>query len=84
MPFNVQPNGQSAMWISVSGLARSPSNYVKFGSTKIAELNNEPFGVTFVVPAESYESPGDKRITIFEAETGRTIDVGTFKVLPAN
>jgi hypothetical protein len=84
-PFNVQPSGQSAMWVAFSGqLNPSPDNFVLFGDVRVTNLMHQTGAATFAVPEDAFATAGDKRITIFEAETGRTIDVGVFKVLPTN
>jgi len=81
--FNVQPDGESAMWIRVQGLSSDRGNYIQFGEVKITRLLQKPDLVTFAVPASAYATAGDQKIRLFEAATGRWIDVGVFKVLPA-
>jgi hypothetical protein len=84
-PFNVQPSGQSAMWVAFRGnFIPSSNNYIRFADLKVTNFMQQPEAVTFAVPEQGFATAGDKRITIFEAETGRTIDVGVFKVLPSN
>ncbi len=82
--LNVRPNDASAIWVAIEGLALSERNCVHFGHLKITELMQYPTHITFAVPENGFTTHGDKQITSIEAQTGRTIDVGVFKVLPAN
>jgi len=79
-PFNLQPNGKSAMWVNVSGLDVSKSVEVTIGQTKGEDVNATEKLVTFTVDAAAYEKPGDYPVVIKELSSGRVLNVGVFKV----
>lgn len=81
--FNVQPNGDSAMFVQVKGLRVDPKNYITFGGLRISGLTQTTNLVTFAVPKSIYSTVGDKSIVLHEASSGRSVNVGIFKVQPA-
>jgi len=78
--FNVQPNGDSAMFVQVKGLRVDPKNYITFGGLRISGLTQTTNLVTFAVPKSIYSTVGDKSIVLHEASSGRSVNVGIFKV----
>jgi hypothetical protein len=80
--FNVQPNGQSAMWVTVKGVSRHPKTHVTFGGKEISgpDLAVQDEAVTFIVRDELIQKSGPYEVAIIEGDTGRKILVGEFKV----
>ena len=80
--FNIQPNGQSAMWVKVKGVSRHPKTHVTFGGKEISgtDLAVQDEAVTFIVRDELIQKSGSYKVAIIEGDTGRKIEVGDFKV----
>jgi hypothetical protein len=80
--FNIQPNGQSAMWVKVKGVSRHPKTHVTFGGKEIsgADVAVQDEAVTFLVRDEIISKSGSYEVAIIEGDTGRKIEVGDFKV----
>lgn len=82
-PFNTQPDGRSAMWTSTKGIAPHADNYVEFGGVKITEIAYHPDHISFAVPSSAFATPGERKVSFFDAESGQSLEIGVFKVLPA-
>lgn len=78
---NRQPDGSSAIWIAVTGIAVDPATKVIFGGKHASPAAVAPDGVTAVVPKAVIDTAGDHEVVI-EEPGGRRINVGTFRVLP--
>jgi hypothetical protein len=80
--FNIQPNGQSAVWVTVKGVSRHPKTHVTFGGKEISgtDLAVQDEVVTFIVRDELIQKSGSYEVAIIEGDTGRKILVGEFIV----
>jgi hypothetical protein len=80
--FNIQPNGQSAVWVTVKGVSRHPKTHVIFGGEEISgtDLAVQDEAVTFLVRDELIQKSGLYEVAIFEGDTGRKILIGNFEV----
>ena len=83
-PFNVQPNGKSALWIKVTGLNASAGVKLFVGDALLEDVNVATNLVTASLPAQNtlLDKPGDQAVVLVEGATNRKVQVGTFKVLP--
>ena len=83
-PFNVQPNGKSALWIKVTGLNTSAGVKLFFGDALLEDVHVATNVVTASLPAQNtlLDKPGDQAVVLVEGATNRKVQVGTFKVLP--
>ena len=83
--FNTQPNGVSAIWVKVKGVSKHPKTHVLFGRNEISgqdkDVQNE--AVVFIVRDELIQKSGSYEVAIIEGDTGMKIEVGDFKVKPA-
>jgi hypothetical protein len=78
---NRQPDGASAIWIGVAGVAADPATKVRFGDQHVSPATVSPELVTAAVPKAVIDTAGDYPVVIEEA-SGRRTSVGTFRVLP--
>ena len=80
--FNVQPNGQSAIWVKVKAISKHPKTHILFDKVEISgrDLSVQYIGVTFVVRDVLIRKTGLFKIAIIEGDTGRKIVVGEFQV----
>lgn len=76
---NVQPDGSSAIWIAVSGVAADPATKVRFGNQDGAAASVTHDLVTAAVPKSVIDNAGDYTVVI-EEPSGRRTSVGTFRV----
>jgi SAM-dependent methyltransferase len=77
---NLQPNGNSAVWIEVSNINGYGEVYVEFGRTRMLACVQEGL-VTSIIPNEILSTPGRHNIHVVEA-CGRRSAVGEFVVQP--
>jgi hypothetical protein len=78
--FNVQPNGESAMWMK--GRNFTPETRVRFGNQTLRpQVSNSSF-LTFLVPPELYALPGRYPIYLYQADSGLKSDPVWFRVKP--
>lgn len=77
---NRQPDGVSAIWIGVAGVAADAATKVRFGDQYLSPATVSPELVTAAVPKAVVNTAGDYLVVIEEASGRRTL-VGTFKVL---
>jgi hypothetical protein len=80
--FNIQPNGQSAVWVTVKGVSRHPKTHVIFGGGEISgtDLAVQDEVVTFLVRDEIISKSGSYEVAIIEGDNVRKILVGEFQV----
>jgi hypothetical protein len=78
---NKQPDGASAIWIRVAGVAADPATKVRFGDQHVSPATVSPELVTAAVPKPVIDTAGDYPVVIEEV-SGRRTNVGTFRVLP--
>ncbi|MHB8138585.1 MAG: hypothetical protein ACYDGO_09400 [Smithellaceae bacterium] len=67
--FNIQPDGNSAMWLDVENA--SEATHVMFGSKEIKPDFNSSKKLTFMVPRELYSIAGKYEIYIFNPPQGK-------------
>lgn len=82
--FNIQPGGESAMWIKATGLPDGRAYKVKIGDFEAQPVRRTASGVGTAVPAALLTSVGSHRVMLLDDATGAETLVGTFEVLPAN
>lgn len=78
---NKQPDGVSAIWIRVSGVAADPATKVKFGDRHASPATVTSELVTAAIPQVVIDTAGDYPVVI-EEPSGRRTPVGTFRVVP--
>jgi hypothetical protein len=80
--FNVQASGVSSIWVSVTGISKHPNTHVVFGDRVICgnELSIQDDLLTFEVRDELIAKAGSHEISVFEGDTGRRVNVGSFQV----
>ena len=80
--FNIQRNGQSAMWVVVKAVSRHPKTHILFGQVVIGgqDLSIAENGVSFFVRDALIQKSGSYQVAIIEGDTSRKIVVGEFKV----
>lgn len=78
---NKQPDGASAIWIGVAGVAADPATKVRFGDRHDSPATVSAELVTAAVPKAVIDTAGDYAVVIEEG-SGRRTSVGTFRVLP--
>jgi hypothetical protein len=67
--FNVQPNGESAMWFKAENTTKT--TVVVWGETRLNTLFVNPTELTAsVVPKELYSKPGQIQIYLLDTKTG--------------
>jgi hypothetical protein len=81
VPVNIQPDGGSAIWISVDGVANDPGTKVWYGRDVSTPAVVVPGLVTARIPGEVVDRVGEHEVTI-EEPSGRRTAVGVFRVLP--
>jgi hypothetical protein len=77
---NRQPDGSSAIWIGVIGVAPEGAK-VRFGDQQVSDATVMSDLVTAPVPRPVIDMPGDYQVVI-EEPSGRRTSVGVFKVTP--
>jgi hypothetical protein len=82
--FNVQPSGNSAMWIKATGLSDARGYKIKIGEFEAQPAKRTASGVGAVVPDALLKSLGSHRVVLIDDATGGEIFVGTFEVSPAD
>lgn len=80
--FNVQPDGSSALWLSVD--CAPDDTVVILGGEELPTTVRPDEGLITarVVNAGLYADPGELPLRLFSASRGKGIDVGVFSVLP--
>lgn len=79
--FNVQADGQSAMWFEASGVGGASTYEVKFGETLLTNVViQQGKGGSVLVPKSAIEKPGTYQVTLIEKPSGRTFELGMFTV----
>ena len=76
--FNVQPNGESAIWTITENATRR--TVIVWGETQLHSTFGSAKDVTAVVPKELYSKPGKFQIYLLDKKTGRKSDSLIFTV----
>jgi hypothetical protein len=80
-PFNVQPNGQSAIWFLMKGAVPPQGMEAYFGGERIAGLAiRTDHGGALLVPDELLAKAGKYPIYLMHPQSQTRIDIGTFEV----
>ena len=77
VPFNVQPNGKSA--ISVHGNGFNPGTRILFGDTVLRPMFGNPGWITAIVPGKLISQAGTLDVMVRNPD-GKTSNVMTFEV----
>lgn len=81
--FNVQPNGQSAIWFVMQGAVQPDAMEAFFGDTKIDALSiQSDKGGAFLVPDDLLTKAGKYPVYLTHAQSKTRIDIGSFVVHP--
>lgn len=78
---NTQPDGGSALWISVDGVVNDPGTKVWYGRQVSTPAVVVPGLVTAIIPKDVVDQVGEYEVAIEEPSGRRTV-VGVFRVLP--
>ncbi|MFA6281810.1 MAG: glycosyltransferase, partial [Candidatus Omnitrophota bacterium] len=81
-PFNVQPNGESAIWIEATGIKSSLEIKVLFDGKPMENTCVHSQGINAVVPLSYLTDMGAKKIVIKDDCSGRITFVGEFNIIP--
>jgi len=79
--FNIQPGGESAMWIKAAGLPAGRRYKVKIGDFEAQPASRTATGVGTAVPAALLTKVGSHRVILIDDATGGETFVGMFEVL---
>jgi hypothetical protein len=71
--FNVQPNGDSAIWVSAKNATKS--TVVFWGETKLVTTFGTPTFLTALVPQNLYASPGKYELYLVDENNGQKSNV---------
>lgn len=79
--FNVQADGQSAMWFEASGVGGASTYEIRFGETLLTNVViQQGKGGSVLVPKSAIDKPGTYQVTLIEKPSGRKFDLGMFSV----
>jgi hypothetical protein len=67
--FNVQPNGESAIWTITENATKT--TVIVWGETQLRSTFGSAKGVTALVPRELYSKPGQFQIYLLDTKTGK-------------
>lgn len=76
--FNIQTNGESAIWLQTTGNINSA--VVKFDEKTLKPFFNDNL-LTCNIPKEFYQKPGEHKIYLKDESTGLTSNVVIFTVI---
>jgi len=76
-PFNIQPNGDSALWMKVANV--SSSIEVRFQDESLP-FNNDNGIISVPLPKKYYIKAGEYKIYILDTATGLTSNIVVFTV----
>lgn len=79
--FNLQPNGESAMWFRTTNA--TPNISLTIGKTSLPTIYRDPTELAAIIPKEFYSVPGTYSLQLFEKYTGQTSNVVEFTVKPS-
>jgi hypothetical protein len=80
-PFNVQPNGLSAIWFEMKGSAQPKVMEAYFGDNKISGLTLHPDkGGSLLIPSELLAKAGKYPVYLMHPQSQTRIDIGIFEV----
>jgi hypothetical protein len=80
VPFNVQPNGEAAIWIRVSR-PLDPAARIYFGDRVLDNAAVDGDLITAFIPRDLYDQAGDESVYVLEVYKGNLIrtNIETFK-----
>lgn len=82
--FNVQPNGQSAIWFEMKGAVQPQDMEAYFGDKKIDGLTiQSEKGGALLVPEGLLVKPGKYPVYLMHTPSKTRIDIGPFEVRPS-
>lgn len=82
VPFNVQPNGMSALWFEMKGNVDPATMEARLGEHKL-ELTIIPNkGGGMLIPAELLAKPGRQPLALIFVPTKKRFELGNFEVTP--
>jgi len=67
--FNVQPNGESAIWTITENATKTA--VIVWGETQLHSTFGSAKGVTALVPKELYSKPGQFQVYLLDIKTGK-------------
>jgi hypothetical protein len=76
--FNVQPNGESAIWTITENATRT--TVVVWGETQLHSTFGSAKAVTALVPKELYSKPGQFQVYLLDTKTGKKSNSLVFTV----
>ena len=76
--FNVQPNGESAIWTITENATKT--TVIVWGETQLHSTFGSAAGVTAIVPKELYAKPGQFKIYLLDKKTGKKSNSLVFTV----
>lgn len=76
--FNVQPNGESALWTITENATKT--TVIVWGETQLNSTYSSSTGVTAVVPKELFSKPGQFQIYLLDKKTGKKSNSLVFTV----
>ena len=76
--FNVQPNGESAIWTITENATRT--TVIVWGETQLHSTFGSAKGVTAIVPKELYSKPGQFQVCLLDTKTGKKSNSLVFTV----
>lgn len=65
--FNVQPNGESAIWVAAENATLTTA--IVWGERRLG-TTKEPYGASALVPKDLYAKPGQYQIYLLDTKTG--------------
>jgi len=76
--FNIQPNGESALWTMAENATRT--TVVVWGERQLQSTVGGPNAVTALVPKELYSKPGQFQVYLLDRKTGKKSNSLVFTV----
>jgi hypothetical protein len=77
-PFNQQPSGNSAIWLTTENATRS--TVVVFGNTELRTTVANPSSLSAILPLELFSSPGEVQMYLKDRLTGAVSEPVTVQV----
>ena len=79
--FNIQPNGQSALWLTAPGIKTGDKYEFWFGDKRINSFyTDEKTGGSVTIPSELLNLPGKFPVFLVDKSDKKRIDIGVFEV----
>jgi hypothetical protein len=81
-PFNVQPNGLSAIWFELTASAAPTGMEGWFGETRLTEISVTQAGGALLVPTDLLKKPGRVPVYLVHTQSKQKYEIGMFDVMP--